>query len=122
MNAGDTFIDGLHHHLWIVLSDPAMDQDRLVIVNFTTYTVDEESICIVTKGEHPFVKHKTVVRYRDARVVSSAILEELRKAKSISPHRPCSVGLLKRLRDGAAKAADLLPEVCREVLDEQGLI
>jgi hypothetical protein len=48
--------------------------------------------------------------------------EELRKAKSISLHRPCSPALLKKLRDGASKAADLLPEVCREVLDEQGLI
>ena len=62
MNAGDTFIDGMYHHLWVVLSDPSVDADNVVIVNFTTHTVDEESSCVVQRGEHAFVKHKTAVR------------------------------------------------------------
>ncbi len=33
MKAGDTHIDGLHHHLWIVPSDPALGKDRVVIAS-----------------------------------------------------------------------------------------
>ena len=117
-----TFIDGKYHHLWIVLSDPAIDPDRVVIVNLTTYTIDEESACILKKGEHPFVKHKTAVRYRDARITSPAALEKLRVARLLTPREPCSKLLLAKLRDGASKDADLLSEECRDLLDQQGLI
>jgi hypothetical protein len=122
MNAGDTFIDGKYHHLWIVLSDPAIDSENVVIVNLTTYTVAEESTCIVEKGEHQFVKHKTVVRYNDARITSSATLEKLRKAKLLNPREKCSAGFLNKLRAGAFQNVHLLPEECRELLDGQGLL
>jgi hypothetical protein len=122
MNAGDTFIDGMYHHLWIVLSDSEADPERVVIVNFTTYTIDEEPTCLVQKGEHPFVRHKTAVRYGDARLTCIVDLERLRNANRITPREACSPSLLKKLREGAANNADRLPEECRELLDEQGLI
>lgn len=122
MNAGDTFVDGKYRHLWIIMSDPAIDPQQVVIVNLTTYTIDEESACVLHKGEHPFVKHKTAVRYRDARAVASADLQKLLAARMLTPRPRCSAALLKKLRDGASKQSDLLPEECRAVLDEQGLI
>lgn len=122
MNAGDTFIDGKYHHLWIIISDPAVDSEKVVIVNFTTHTVAEEPSCIVQKGEHPFVRHKTAVRYTDARLVSSANLETLREANLLTPQQQCSADLLKKLRDGASRNIHLLSEECKQTLDEQGLI
>jgi hypothetical protein len=122
MNAGDTFIDGKYHPLWIVISEPAIDPQRVVIVNPTTYTIDEQSACILHKGEHPFIRHKTAVRYRDARAVASADLPKLLMARKLTPRAACSAALLKKLRDGASKQAELLPEECRSMLDEQGLI
>ncbi len=122
MNAGDTFIDALHGHLWIVLSDPAIDPERVVIVNLTTYTVDEESACVLKKGDHPFVRHKTAVRYRDARIASPADLKTLREARKLAPREPCSKSLLQKLRGGASEDADRLPKECRELLEEQELI
>jgi hypothetical protein len=51
MKAGDTFIPArFDHHLWIVLSDPKANPDNVVIVNFTTHTLDEEPHCIIQKG------------------------------------------------------------------------
>ncbi len=122
MNAGDTFIDGKYHHLWVVLSDPAVDAENVVIVNFTTHTVAEQSSCILQKGEHPFVRHRTAVRFGDARIASSANLETLRKANLLVPRERCSAALLHKLRSGASTDLHLLPEECRKVLDEQGLI
>jgi hypothetical protein len=122
MNAGDTFIDGMYHHLWVVLSDPSVDADNVVIVNFTTHTVDEESSCIVQRGEHPFVKHKTAVRFSAARVSSVTDLERLRKANLLTPREACSASLLKKLRKGASADSHLLPEESRQVLDDQGFL
>jgi hypothetical protein len=41
MNAGDTFRipqpgTSLDSHLWVVISDPVVDAERVLIVNFTT--------------------------------------------------------------------------------------
>ena len=122
MNAGDTFIDGKYHHLWIVISDPAIDSDSVVIVNFTTHTINEKSTCIVQKGEHPFIRHKTSVRYADARLTSEEDLKKLLKANLLTPKEQCSAALLTKLRLGASKDVHLLPEECKELLDRQGLI
>lgn len=124
MNAGDTFIPQCkpYNHLYIVLSDPSQDEERVVLVNLTTWTVDEESHCIVQKGEHRFVKHKTAVRYNGAKLASVSELERLTNTGMLKSDRPLSPELLKRVRDGAALAADRIPEECRQVLDDQGLI
>jgi hypothetical protein len=63
--------------LWIVLSDPTIDPEHVVIVNFTTHTVNEEQCCVVDKGEHPLVRHKTAVRYWDAKTVTANHLDKL---------------------------------------------
>ena len=122
MKAGNTFIPAkFDHHLWIILSDPEADGENVVIVNFTTYTVDEEQNCIVLKGEHPFVKHKTAVRYRDAKRVSVSQLTALINCNQLRPHQTLSAALLKRVRDGAS-LSDFLPEGCRKILEDQGFI
>ena len=122
MKGGDSFIPAkFDSHLWIILSEPSIDSENVVIVNFTTHTIDEEQYCLVHKGDHPFVKHKTAVRYRDAKTVSIDQLDTLVKASQLKPNRPLSATLLKRVRDGAAKS-DFLPEGCRQILDDQALI
>ena len=122
MKAGDSFIPAkFDSHLWVILSDPSLDSDKIVIVNFTTNTKDEEQHCILKKDDHPFVKHNTAVRYRDAKIVSDDQLDKLLNLRQLKSSDALSVQLLRRLRDGAAKS-DFLPEGCREILDDQGLI
>jgi len=122
MKEGDTFIPAkLDSHLWIILSDPTRDPENVVIVNFTTHTIDEEQHCILRKSDHPFVKHKTAVRYRDAKKVSIEQLEVLVTKNLLKPQSPLSGALLKRVREGASKS-EFLPEGCRQILDDQSLI
>ena len=77
MNAGDTFRipepgTSLDSHLWVVISDPAVDPVRVLIVNFTTRRQDSDHACILQAGEHPFVHHETCVNYAGAKAVSAA--------------------------------------------------
>lgn len=58
----------------MVVSDPAINGEQILIVNFTTKRADSDLACVVNKGEHPFVRHETVVSYRGAKVVSATEL------------------------------------------------
>lgn len=56
-------------HLFVVCSDPC-EQQKVVLVPFATYTNDLcDQTCLVFAGEHPFVRHKSYVLYRNARIV-----------------------------------------------------
>jgi len=122
VNAGDTFIPArFDNHLWVIISEPSLDKQNVVIVNLTTYDGVEEQTCTLDVGDHRFVKHKTVVRYRDAKSVPSSHLEKLERAQMLRRHDPLSAELLRRIREGASRS-DFLPEQCRKILDTQGLI
>lgn len=105
----------------MVISDPALDPSRVVLVNFTTNRQSEEQCCVVKGGEHPFLTHPSAVRYRDARITSVAALESLVKQDKIKVQCPLSAQLLEKVRAGAAES-ELLPEGCRQILNEQFLI
>lgn len=123
MKAGDTFRPAKYdNHLWMIVSDPSMNSDAIVIMNFTTNTKDEEQSCIVRRGEHPFITDNTAIRYRDSRVASSAQLTKLQQAGLLSSREPLSAQLLEKILKGASISADCLPVECREVLESQGLI
>ncbi len=126
MNAGDTFRipepgTSLDSHLWVVISDPAIDPARLLIVNFTTQRKDSDPACILQAGEHPFVHHETCVNYGGAKVVSVAQIQTLLKKGLLSSHAALSDVLLKRIRDGAA-ASERMSLDHADILIEQGLI
>jgi hypothetical protein len=51
MNAGATFLaPSLDGHLWMVISDPALDQNRVVVVSFMSWTPRLDQACIVRPG------------------------------------------------------------------------
>jgi hypothetical protein len=103
MNAGDTFlIPGSDDHLWMVISDPHLDAQRVVVVCFLSWQGHIDQACVVQADEHPFVKHTTCVNYPGARVEPADLLDRLRREGRILPKQPLSVELLKRVRDSAA--------------------
>ena len=125
MNAGDTFIDGLYNHLWIVLSDPATDRDNIVVVNVTSYHAEvhqEHAQCVLVQADHSFIKHKSVVRFEDCLVVAEADYEVLVRGNQMTPHRACSAALLKKVRKEAGNLRKRIPGKARRILEDQDLI
>lgn len=102
MNVGDAFVNvdpGSLTHLWIVI---AKSSDSVVIVNFTTKpSFSHDDTCTVTKGEHPFVVHETIVNYRQSQVVDDAVLEGAKAHGYIEMRDAVSPGLLRRIQEGA---------------------
>jgi hypothetical protein len=105
----------------VVCSDPALDPEPVVLVNFTSFEPEEESSCIVNAGEHVFVAHKSCMRYKDARVASVSAMKVLVKLGQAKPGTADSDQLLARIRCGASESVHL-PEGCRQILKHQSLI
>jgi len=120
MEAGDTFKYGRRSHLWIVVSDPQADRTKVVIVKMTTDDGVDPS-CILDPGDHPFVQHRTRIRYDMARIVGDADLERYVASNTIRLHERASAEMLKRIRQGAA-SSPYIPFGCRQILIDQGLI
>jgi hypothetical protein len=58
MQSGDTFLipepgASYDSHLWIVLSNPADDETKVLIVNLTTWRKDKDQACVLVAGDHP---------------------------------------------------------------------
>lgn len=110
MKLGDTFKS---EHLWIVCSLPAADSS-VVAVGFTTWRprCDDEN-CVIEPGEHPFVKHKTVIAYEKARLLSIAQQQQVEKLCPAGP--PASAALLDKIQLGALKS-DLMVAKYQEII------
>jgi hypothetical protein len=122
VRAGDTFlVNPPYNHLYVVCSDPAVDPVQVLLVSFTSFKPKEETSCIVKAGEHPFIKHRSCIRYKDAKIASVQDLGRLLDGGRMTRHEPVSAELLGRIRSGASKS-DYLPEECRRLLRGQSLI
>jgi hypothetical protein len=122
VNAGDTFLlSPPYNHLYVVCSEPTLDAEHIVLVNFTTFAQEEESCCIIDAGEHPFITRKSCIRYKDARIAAAAALKKLEDLGQMSRHEPVSSNLLTRIRKGASES-DFFPEGCRSILEAQSLL
>ena len=129
MKIGDAFLSHdrrIDDHLHIVISDPGLNPGQVVLVQLTSYDkfvheIYKDSSCILRPGDHPWIRHETCVSYRDGRVVSEKILDEAAAAGHLEMVQPVSNSLLERILQGAEQT-DELPNKCRAILEEQGLI
>jgi hypothetical protein len=81
MKAGDTFTlkdKSADSHLWVIVSDPAVDAERVLFVSMTSYDLTKEKVCLLDFGDHPFVKRRTCIAYDFAKVAPLQALVTLR--------------------------------------------
>lgn len=104
----------------MVISDTTQVEDRVAIVNFTT-SADIDESCVIEASEHDFVKYKTYVNYRDAKIVGVEKLVDVENRNLLTRKEPLSEDLLSRIR-AAASESPHLPNKVRRFLAEQGII
>ena len=117
---GDDY-DG--RHLWVVVSDPKKNPDRVVIVNLNSIKSEfiHDPACMLDKGDHPFVHHPTYVNYQLAREYTLSKLTEWTKQYKLDMQTSVSSSLLARIRLGAAKSK-FLKKGLKKLLSDQGII
>jgi hypothetical protein len=87
-------------HLWIVCTRPLPVTTEAVVVGVTTLRNDADQTVLLAKGDHPFIKHDSVVRYSDARIYRcSKILAQV-KSGSIETDCRCTDELIDQIEEG----------------------
>ena len=61
-------------HLWIIITEPGLDE-RCVIVCVTTLRNDRDQTVTLVPGDHPFIKHPSVILFADAQIARVISLE-----------------------------------------------
>jgi hypothetical protein len=122
MRAGDSFrfVGMRDTHLWIILSDPEIDPERILIVNLTTWKDYHDQACVLDGGEHPFVHHRTCVNYPEARLSSLPQLFALQENGLLEPNERLSPELLRHIRNCAGDSK--IANEHYELLDAQELL
>ena len=117
MKLGDAFYYKDDMHLWIVISNPNPEQE-VVVVSVTTKEPYKDSTCELHAGDHPKIKHDSIVYFRKAKLDSiSRILRE--KATGHIPS--VSSAILAKIHDGAA-ITQFIDSDCKDLMLAQGLI
>jgi hypothetical protein len=120
---GDAFLlteRDLEPHLWFVVSLP-QENPEVVIVNLTTHSQSKDQSCILDVGDHPWIKHKSCISYRDAKLVSEEKLDFLVRQGHLSPQAAIADAVITKILIGA-EITDEMPMKCQKVLIDQGLI
>jgi hypothetical protein len=80
ISCGDTLLPSptqdADHHLWVTLTEPEGNPPQVVLVNLTSFRLDADATVILTPGDHPFIRHKTVINYSDAKFASTQQIDQ----------------------------------------------
>lgn len=125
LSCGDTFLipksSDQIEHLWILVTEPDPVTFEAVCVNVTSSAGRYETIVTLRPGDHPFIKHESVVLYADAKKLDVRNIEAALNAQCLTIvcklQSRCSSQLLKRIQEGLLQSKTTpkgIKEYCRE--------
>jgi hypothetical protein len=101
---GDSFwVQTTHEpveHLWILTTRPNALNDSSIWVNVTTARPWSDRTTVLQNGDHPALRHESVINYRGAKLVDLVKLEGLIQAAQARLANRCSSALLSRIQSG----------------------
>lgn len=100
---GCTFLAGEDEdeklHLRVVATPPTQINE-VVVVSITTRRRLSEALVLLKPGDHPFVRHESVVAYRYAEITTISLIEQAILNGKAKLREPISGELLKRIQEG----------------------
>jgi hypothetical protein len=122
VNLGTTFLrTDSDKHLWIVLSDPQKNPDRILLVNITTLDERKEKVCILKPGDHPWITHESCINYGDAVLTSLPKLLDAKDGGALKLQDPLSEAVCRRILAAVPDSTRISLENA-ELLQDQGLV
>jgi hypothetical protein len=108
LQSGDAFLlpksSADTEHLWIIVTEVDAVNSKAVCVNVTTRRPHSDLTAILKVGDHPFIKHESVINYQDAREMPIDVVEQALATGTTQfvciQLDPASEDLLKRVRQG----------------------
>ena len=103
MDIGDTFFpitDVMLPHLWVIITSPRVD-GHMVMVNVTSHRTGVDETCFVRVGDHPFIRHLSVISYQHAQHALAAGLDALVQREYLQARPPMPAAIVARIQHGA---------------------
>ena len=100
-------------HLFVVMCDPDRRGDVL-LVSISTYKEghkNHDPTCLLDEGDHPFIKHRSYVRYASARQESAATLVQRVASRSYTDQGLVGEAVFQRILAGFRKSDFVSPFV-----------
>lgn len=114
LNCGDTFLTGdgdeENFHLWIIITPPS--EGEVVTVCVVTAHKRSERLVVLNDGDHPFIKHESVIAYRFSKIREIGDIEAAIAAKAARKREPISGDILRRVQGGLIES-DFTPNDVR---------
>lgn len=96
-------------HCYFIVAEDA--NGSCVLVNMTTMGHICDKTVVLHVGDHPEVKHDSIILYSDAQITTFEVLDKLLQNGIVTPKPPCSSELLKKLQKGIADSPETKPKV-----------
>jgi hypothetical protein len=126
VRAGDTFLltGGRvpSPHLWVVLWGPAGRASAYLATFLTTLRSHSDTTCVLTAGEHPFIRHETTVSYRNVQRFTDERLAQLVAEGTAKPRAPVDAAILERIRAGFFRSAHTPNAIVEMAVTEFGAV
>ena len=110
---------GETNHLFVILTD-ACSQHQHLLVSFSTIRQEcfHDPSCIVTEGEHPFIKRPSFLAYNHARTELHSHLVKCVSGWTFRPHAPVTDDLFEKICRGLIES-DHTPNRIKKYYQEQ---
>jgi hypothetical protein len=118
--AGSCFVlNAENAHPRIIISDPTLNPESIVIVNATSWDDEKDQCCVLERHDCVALTKKSCINYRQAFVAS---LKELEYARNHAALTMSGVTVpdetMQKILSGAS-ATQFLPRGCKKILRDQ---
>lgn len=104
---------GPSNHLFVVLTDISSTEDHLLASITSVPDVGHyDATCLLSSGDHPFIRHDSYVLYRKAEVQRASRIIRLVDKKFYVPREDMSEEITTRILHGLI-ASDFTPNFCK---------
>jgi fumarylacetoacetate (FAA) hydrolase family protein len=119
---GNTFLfpNASDDHLWMIISNPEKDSQKVVILRLLSFKDYYEQTFIAASGDHQFIKHASCIDYASAILVTDLELENLKADGRLKLKTDLSPMLLSKIREAVPRSRISLE--CEKALEDQGLL
>ncbi len=98
LEPGHTYINC--GHLWVVIAILPGTNEMALVANLTSKQDGSDTTLILKNGDHPFLKHDTVMNYIDTRDYGKDDLASRIEKRYFEKREPFSSNILRKIQQG----------------------
>lgn len=101
LNIGDAFLLSTppnDKHLFVVIAPT--QNGKYLCANVTSKRNNSDTSCILQQGDHPFIRHDSVINYKKAREVDPAVIQNQISRGNCIQYQSVSSPVLNRIQQG----------------------